>query len=81
MQYGNNALELSPASRLSDLYLVPLIDPGVRCLLPVAEIFLSEPESNLVVGGINRVGAVADVPPDLSSEKDGNNFLTNHISH
>ena len=65
MQYGNNALELSPASRLSDLYLVPLVDPGVRCLLPVAEIFLSEPETNLVVGGVHRVRAVADVPSNL----------------
>ena len=59
MQYGNIDGKL--------LSLISLVDPGVGSLLPAAEVFLSKPESDLVVCGVNRVGAVADVPPDLRS--------------
>ena len=45
--------------------LVSFINPGVSGLCVVAEIFLSEPETNLVVGGVHRVRAVADVPSNL----------------
>ena len=45
--------------------LISLKDPGVGGLFPGAEIFLSKPESDLVICSIHRVGAVTNVASNL----------------
>ena len=42
-----------------------LVDPWVLDWGPVTELLGGEPESNLLVGGLNGVGAVADVTANL----------------
>ena len=50
------------------LCLVSLVDPGVSGLSVVAEISASEPEPDLVVGGLHGVGAVDDVASNLDNK-------------
>ena len=45
-----------------------LVDPVLLAALPVAELGGLEPESNLLVGGLNGVGAVANVATNLGQE-------------
>ena len=42
-----------------------LVDPVLLGRGPVTELLRLEPESNLVVGGLNSIGAMADVAPNL----------------
>ena len=42
-----------------------LVDPVLLGRGPVAELLRLEPEGNLVVGGLNSIGAMADVAPNL----------------
>lgn len=42
-----------------------LIDPGVLRLLVGDEVLLGEPESNLLLGVLNRVRTMADVAADI----------------
>ena len=48
-----------------DLTLDLLVDPVLLGGGPVAELLRLEPETDLMVGRLNRVGAVADVAPHL----------------
>ena len=52
-------------------------DPGVVRALPVEEFFRLEPEGDLLLGGLDGVGAVADVAADVLGEEEGlvNMFL------
>ena len=45
-----------------------LVDPVLLGGGPVAELLGLEPESNLVVGGLNGIGTMADVAPNLIKE-------------
>ena len=45
--------------------LVALVDPAVHGLGPLVELGRGEPETDLVVGGLDRVGTVADVATNL----------------
>merc|ERR1719504_57012 len=45
-----------------------LVDPVLLGGGPVAKLLGLEPETNLVVGRLNSVGAVADVAPDMDGE-------------
>lgn len=40
-------------------------DPVVASLLPGLNLALAEPESNLLLGGLNGVGTVADVAANV----------------
>ena len=42
-----------------------LVDPVLLAAVPVAQLLGLEPESDLLVGGVDRVGAVADVTTNL----------------
>jgi hypothetical protein len=42
-----------------------LVDPVVLSLLPALDLALVEPESDLLLGGLDGVGAVADVAADV----------------
>jgi hypothetical protein len=42
-----------------------LVDPVVGGLLPALELLRLEPESNLLLGRLDSVGAVADVAADV----------------
>ena len=42
-----------------------LVDPVVLGLLPVLDLALVEPESDLLLGRLNGIGAVADVAADV----------------
>lgn len=42
-----------------------LVDPVVLSGLPALNLALLEPESNLLLGGLDSVGAVADVAADV----------------
>ena len=44
-----------------------LVDPVVRSLLVGVELLLLEPEVDLVLGGLDTVGAVADIAADILS--------------
>lgn len=45
-----------------------LVDPVVLGELPAVELILLEPEVNLLLGVLDRVGAVADVAADVDGE-------------
>ena len=45
-----------------------LVDPVELRALPRDNIAFVEPESNLLLGVLNRVGAMADIPADIDSE-------------
>lgn len=51
----------------SDLGL--LVDPGSRVRLPADDLALVEPESNLLLGVLDAVGAVADVAALLEGQQ------------
>ena len=51
-----------------DKYLFSLVDPGRGVVLPAAELFFFEPESDFVVGGFNGVRSVDDVSADIDAE-------------
>ena len=42
-----------------------LVDPAVLSGSPALDLLLIEPESNLLLGGLHGVGAVADVAADV----------------
>jgi proteasome assembly chaperone (PAC2) family protein len=46
-----------------------LVDPVVRGLLPGLHLLGLEPESDLLLGGLDGVGAVADVAADVLRKK------------
>ena len=54
-----------------------LVDPVVGGLLPGLELLGLEPEGDLLLGGLDGVGAVADVAADVLGEEEGlvNMFL------
>merc|ERR1719184_371798 len=45
-----------------------LVDPVLLGGGPVTELLRFEPEGDLVVGGLNSIGAMADVAPDMDGE-------------
>lgn len=45
-----------------------LVDPVLGVRLPVKDLALLEPESNLLLGILHRVRSVADIPSDLNAE-------------
>jgi hypothetical protein len=47
-----------------------LVDPVVGGLLPALELLRLEPESDLLLGRLDGVGAVADVAADVLLEED-----------
>jgi len=51
------------------LHLWLLVDPVVLGELPGVELLWLEPESNLLLGAIDAVGAVADVAADVLERK------------
>lgn len=46
-----------------------LVDPGSAVALVVNDLTLLEPESNLLLGVLDRVGTVADVSADLRDDR------------
>ena len=54
-----------------------LVDPVVGGLLPALELLGLEPKGDLLLGGLDGVGAVADVAADVLGEEEGlvNMFL------
>jgi len=52
------------------LHLWLLVDPVVLGELPGVELLWLEPESNLLLGAIDAVGAVADVAADVLERKE-----------
>ena len=57
---------VSSLSSNSNLKLVSLIDPAVHRLGPILELGWSEPETDFVVGGFDRVRTMANVASDLN---------------
>jgi hypothetical protein len=57
------------ACLLSKVYFVPtellLVDPVVLSLLPAVDLLLLEPQVNLLLGGLDSIGAVADIAADI----------------
>jgi hypothetical protein len=57
------------ACLLSKVYFVPtellLVDPVVLSLLPAIELLLLEPQVNLLLRGLDTVGAMADVAANI----------------
>jgi hypothetical protein len=45
-----------------------LVDPGVGVVVPGAELLILEPESDLLVGGLNGIRSVDDVSSDVNAE-------------
>jgi len=50
-----------------------LVDPVVRGLLPALELLGLEPEGDLLLGGLDGVGAVADVAADVLGGRERRN--------
>jgi len=48
--------------------LLGLVDPAIAALGPVDDLLSLEPEVDLVLGTLSRVGAVADVAADVDGE-------------
>ena len=53
---------------MEDRHLSLLVDPVEASLLPALDLLGLEPESNLLLGVLNAVGAVADVAADIEGE-------------
>lgn len=45
-----------------------LVDPGLLGRVPLDEVLVLEPQSNLLVGALDAVGAVADVAAHLQAQ-------------
>jgi hypothetical protein len=56
------------AHRAPSLCLRLLVDPAGLGALPADNLTLLEPESDLLLGVLDAVGAVADVAPDVNGE-------------
>jgi hypothetical protein len=50
------------------VHLLLLVDPASLGALPADNLTLLEPESDLLLGVLNAVGAVADVAADIDGE-------------
>lgn len=62
---GSRPTRANPATRL---HLGLLVDPARLGARPVLDLAVLEPESDLLLGVLDAVGAVADVAADINGE-------------
>jgi hypothetical protein len=65
VRFNRNLLTSQRRDRWSELTHLFLVDPVVGGLLPALELLGLEPEGDLLLGGLDGVGAVADVAADV----------------